>query len=204
MLGGVRHKLAVNHVPAELPLAAVVEPLLGPVTLRITDALADAVALILLNGRQEGEHKLGDTVAANVAAEIDEVQADLVFLQLFERFERIGGRAERAIKFRGDNNITRLQRRQQPLTFRTIRERVRDAKRHRAEQKLYNGGKRQFGWDVVDGRLVANANEQAALARAKALCDEGKSLRKIADALASEFNLKKLDATSVKRILDRA
>jgi len=85
-----------------------------------------------------------------------------------------------------------------------IRERVRDAKRHRAEQKLYNGGKRQFGWDVVDGRLVANANEQAALARAKALCDEGKSLRKIADALASEFNLKKLDATSVKRILDRA
>jgi DNA invertase Pin-like site-specific DNA recombinase len=85
-----------------------------------------------------------------------------------------------------------------------IRERVRDAKRHRAEQKLYNGGKRQFGWDVVDGRLVANANEQAALARAKALRDEGKSLRKIADALASEFSLKKLDATSVKRILDRA
>jgi hypothetical protein len=27
--------------------------------------------------------------------------------------------------------------------------------------------------------------------------------RKVTDALASEFNLKKLDATSVKRILDR-
>jgi putative DNA-invertase from lambdoid prophage Rac len=78
------------------------------------------------------------------------------------------------------------------------------AKRHRAEQRLYNGGKRQFGWDVVDGRLVPNATEQAALARAKALRGERQSLRKIADTLASEFNLKKLDATSVKRILDRA
>src|SRR6516165_622652 len=85
-----------------------------------------------------------------------------------------------------------------------IRERVRDAKRHRAELKLYNGGKRPFGFDIVDGRLVPNATEQAALARAKALREEGKSLRNIADALASEFNLKKLDATSVKRILDRA
>jgi hypothetical protein len=36
------------------------------------------------------------------------------------------------------------------------------------------------------------------------LRDEGKSLPKIADALASEFNLKKIDAMSVKRILDRA
>jgi len=92
---------------------------------RIADALADAVALILRNGRQDLEHELGDAVAANVAAEIDEVQADLVLLQLFERFERIGGGAERAIKFRGDNNITRLERRQEPLTFRTIRERHR-------------------------------------------------------------------------------
>jgi hypothetical protein len=39
---------------------------------------------------------------------------------------------------------------------------------------------------------------------AKVLRDEGKNLRKIADALASKFNLKKLDATSVERILDRA
>jgi hypothetical protein len=41
-----------------------------------------------------------------------------------------------------------------------------------AEQRLYNGGKRQFGWDVVDGRLVPNATEQAAVARAKALGKE--------------------------------
>jgi hypothetical protein len=56
---------------------------------------------------------------------------------------------------------------------------------------------------VVDGRLVANANEQYALARAKTLREERQSLRKIFETLASEFNLKKLDATSVKRILDR-
>ena len=53
------------------------------------------------------------------------MQADLVLLQLFEGLERIGGGAECAIKFRGDNNITRLKRRQEPLTFRTIRERHR-------------------------------------------------------------------------------
>jgi hypothetical protein len=35
------------------------------------------------------------------------------------------------------------------------------------------------------------------------MCRTPLSLRKIADTLASEFNPKKLDATSVKRILDR-
>ena len=39
--------------------------------------------------------------------------------------------------------------------------------------------------------------------RAKALRDEVKNLGKIADALASDFNLKKLDATR-NRILNRA
>jgi hypothetical protein len=70
------------------------------------------------------------------------------------------------------------------------------------------------GVDAVIGELVAAGMPQqvryvvnyrnAVLACAKALRDEGKNLRKIADALASEFNLKKLDATSVKRILNRA
>src|SRR6516165_237112 len=50
-----------------------------------------------------------------------------------------------------------------------IRERIRDAKRHRAEQRLYNGGKRQFGWDLVDGRLVPNATEQAVTERMKSM-----------------------------------
>src|SRR5260221_14731401 len=47
-----------------------------------------------------------------------------------------------------------------------IRERVRDAKRHRASLRLYNGGKRPFGYDIDKRRLVPNANEQDALRRA--------------------------------------
>jgi putative DNA-invertase from lambdoid prophage Rac len=36
------------------------------------------------------------------------------------------------------------------------RERIRDVKRHLARQGVYGGGKRPFGFDVVDGRLVQN------------------------------------------------
>jgi putative DNA-invertase from lambdoid prophage Rac len=85
-----------------------------------------------------------------------------------------------------------------------IRERVREAKRHRVAQRLFNGGKRPFGFDVVDGRLVPNANEQAALARGKALRDEGKSYRAIADAWVSELGMPKVDAKSIQRMLSRA
>jgi hypothetical protein len=84
-----------------LPLAAVVEPLLCPVPLRVEDALADAVALVLGNGAQDCENQLADAVAADIATEIDEVQADFGLLQFFKRFERIGGGAEGAIKFGG-------------------------------------------------------------------------------------------------------
>jgi hypothetical protein len=60
----------------------------------------------------------------------------------------------------------------------TIRERVRDAKRHRASQLVFNGGKRPFGFDVEDKdkhkHLVPTATEQAAaLARGKVLQSEG-------------------------------
>jgi putative DNA-invertase from lambdoid prophage Rac len=43
-----------------------------------------------------------------------------------------------------------------------IRERMRDVERHRASQRLFNGGKRPFGFDiedeVKDRRLVPNAH----------------------------------------------
>ena len=84
-----------------------------------------------------------------------------------------------------------------------IRERVREAKRHRVAQRLYNGGKRPFGFDVVDGSLVPNAAEQAALERARALRDEGKTYRDIADAWVS-LGMPKLDAKSIQRMLSRA
>jgi putative DNA-invertase from lambdoid prophage Rac len=89
-----------------------------------------------------------------------------------------------------------------------IRERVREAKRYRASKQLYNGGKPPFGFDIEgegkNRRLVPNANEQAALARARAMRDEQKSLRDVAQVWASEFGLPKIDAKSVKRILERA
>ena len=77
-----------------------------------------------------------------------------------------------------------------------IRERVRDAKRHRAEQRLYNGGKRQFGWDVVDGRLVPNATEQAIIERMKSLRAHGATYREIGGDVG-------MYARTVQRILDR-
>src|SRR5271169_5951135 len=39
-----------------------------------------------------------------------------------------------------------------------IRERVRDAKRHRVTQHLYNGGRRPFGFDIVEVPGRTNAN----------------------------------------------
>ncbi|MDA9490407.1 recombinase family protein [Bradyrhizobium sp. CCBAU 11361] len=84
-----------------------------------------------------------------------------------------------------------------------IRERVRDAKRHRASQRLYNGGKRPFGFDVVDGRLVPNTNEQNALRRARGMQANRDSLRSIAFVWMSEFGLDKYDAKTVQRILAR-
>jgi putative DNA-invertase from lambdoid prophage Rac len=87
-----------------------------------------------------------------------------------------------------------------------IRERVREAKRHRVAHQLYNGGKRPFGFDIVgegkDRRLVPNANEQAALARGRALRKDEKSYREIAEVWAAEFGLRKLDAKSIQRMLD--
>jgi hypothetical protein len=46
-----------------------------------------------------------------------------------------------------------------PERLARIRERIRDVKRHLASQGIYNGGKRPFGYDVVDNRLVPNAGE---------------------------------------------
>ena len=87
-----------------------------------------------------------------------------------------------------------------------IRERVRDAKRHRASQLLFNGGKRPFGYDIKgEGKnrhLVENAQEQAAIARGRALQCGGKTLREIAAAWA-ELGVGRIDPKSVQRILNR-
>jgi DNA invertase Pin-like site-specific DNA recombinase len=78
-----------------------------------------------------------------------------------------------------------------------IAERIREAKQHLVEQGIYAGGKRPFGFDVVDGRLEPNANEQRMLARMKRMRAQGKTYRAIAAAAGFK------DAKTVKRILDR-
>ena len=84
-----------------------------------------------------------------------------------------------------------------------IRERIRDVKRHLAMQGVYGGGKRPFGFDVVDGRLVPNTREQAAIARMKELRAAGSPLREISVTIAAEFK-RVMTPMTVKRILDRS
>jgi DNA invertase Pin-like site-specific DNA recombinase len=78
-----------------------------------------------------------------------------------------------------------------------IRQRITEGKREKAAQGHYGGGKRPFGFDVVDNRLVPNASEQAALARMQAMRAEGTTYRAI--AAAEGFD----DPKTVKRMLDR-
>ncbi|TIU48982.1 MAG: recombinase family protein [Mesorhizobium sp.] len=77
-----------------------------------------------------------------------------------------------------------------------LRERIREVKRHKAAQGDYNGGKRTFGYDIVDGKLVENATEQETLREMMERRASGLSYHKI----GAEFGK---DAKSVKRMLDR-
>lgn len=78
-----------------------------------------------------------------------------------------------------------------------IRERIREVKRHLASQGVYGGGKPPFGYDVVDGRLVENEEQQRTLSTMRGMRDNGDSYRAIGRALD-------MQPMSVKRILDRS
>jgi putative DNA-invertase from lambdoid prophage Rac len=81
-----------------------------------------------------------------------------------------------------------------------IRERIRDTKRHLTSQGIFSGGKKPFGFDIVDDgkvqRMVANASEQAIIERMKAMRASGATYRTI----GGEF---KMYGRTVQRILDR-
>jgi DNA invertase Pin-like site-specific DNA recombinase len=82
-----------------------------------------------------------------------------------------------------------------------IRERIRDAKRHLAAQGVFGGGRRPFGFDIVqDGdvqRMVPNATEQAVIERMKSMRANGATYREIGGVVG-------LHGRTVQRILDRA
>lgn len=77
-----------------------------------------------------------------------------------------------------------------------IRERIREVKRHLASQGVYGGGKAPYGFDVIEGRLVENTEQQANIAAMSLARSSGESFEKI----GAPYGLK---AMSVKRILDR-
>lgn len=58
----------------------------------------------------------------------------------------------------------------------TKRDRARAKAAQLASEGLWTGGRRPFGWDIVDGRLVLNPREAAALAAAHADVLSGRSL----------------------------
>ena len=82
-----------------------------------------------------------------------------------------------------------------------IRERIRDAKRHLAAQGVFGGGRRPFGFDIVqDGdvqRMVPNAPEQVVIERMKSMRANGATYREIGGEVG-------MYARTVQRILDRA
>jgi putative DNA-invertase from lambdoid prophage Rac len=82
-----------------------------------------------------------------------------------------------------------------------ITERIRDAKRHLTSQGVFSGGRKPFGFDIVqDGdvqRMVPNAAEQSVIERMKAMRAAGATYR----AIGGEVGM---FGRTVQRILDRA
>lgn len=81
-----------------------------------------------------------------------------------------------------------------------IRERVTDMKRDQRERGRYLGGIVPFGYRVQDGGLVEVAEQQAVVATAKALRQEGKPLRAIQAALIAD-HATKLSLDAISRIV---
>jgi len=89
-----------------------------------------------------------------------------------------------------------------------IRERIREAKAHMATMGIFSGGRRPFGYDVIEvpGRrnengkplknLVPNPEEQAKLAEMRKMRKQKKTFRDIGAAVG-------MDPKTVLRILDR-
>jgi putative DNA-invertase from lambdoid prophage Rac len=81
-----------------------------------------------------------------------------------------------------------------------IRERIRDAKRHLTAQRIFSGGSRPFGYDIVqDGetrRMVPNPAEMKVIERMQAMRKDGATYRAIGAVTGH-------GPKSVQRILER-
>jgi putative DNA-invertase from lambdoid prophage Rac len=78
-------------------------------------------------------------------------------------------------------------------------ERIEQTKADQRALGRFLGGSRPFGFEIVDGALVCNHQEQAAIEKMKAMRSQGAGLRTIAAAMKAEGH--KLSHVSVQRIL---
>jgi DNA invertase Pin-like site-specific DNA recombinase len=84
-----------------------------------------------------------------------------------------------------------------------IRERVATVKQDQREHRRYLGGKVPFGWTVgIDGELVEDVRQQAALQAAREAREAGASLRAIRDELAQQHGCT-LSLSGLQAILAR-
>jgi DNA invertase Pin-like site-specific DNA recombinase len=67
-----------------------------------------------------------------------------------------------------------------------IRERIRDNKRDGKARGLYLGGRRPHGFQIVDGVLVEDPEQQAARSRILEMRAGGASLRAIAESISRD------------------
>ena len=100
--------------PAEISAARLL------IRLHLANAFADAVALSLSEGGGDRQEQLGQAIAGDVPAEVEQMEFDATLLQVFDDLERVKGRAEQAIELGCDDNIAPLQLGEQRAAYRAL------------------------------------------------------------------------------------
>ena len=83
-----------------------------------------------------------------------------------------------------------------------IAARISEVKQMRKAQGFYVGGRRGFGFDVVDGKKVPNGTEQALLSQMKGMKEAGSSLRSIHRWLNDDQGVKLAYSSMREALLD--
>ena len=97
-LAAAQFVLALHDAVAKLPLASEMPPAFALFCFGLCHAGADAVALGFGDGTQDREHKLGDTIAGDVAAPSRSGKAQRLAPSSIQVVERIKRTAEHAVE----------------------------------------------------------------------------------------------------------
>lgn len=84
-----------------------------------------------------------------------------------------------------------------------IAARIREVKQLKKAQGKFTGGRRAFGYDVVEGVKVPREDEQAVIRQMCAMRDAGAGYRQIADWMITTQD-RKMTFMGVKRVLSAA